>query len=116
MCSIHFGGWKLDRKVGYICLISYAVFLVFAIMIEFNVFGYVNPPMCIELKIFHKRKLENRSTAITNDNSGPEVIPVTKFRSGGFIELFGSAVGPLLVGVSYRPIPTTKCLQQIIMG
>ncbi len=48
LCSIHFGGWKLDKKVGFICLTSYAVFLVFAIMIEFNVFGYVNAPMCTE--------------------------------------------------------------------
>ncbi len=29
-------------------MVSYAVFLVFASMIEFNVFGYVNAPMCME--------------------------------------------------------------------
>ena len=44
--AVHFGGWRLDRRLGIICLSSYGVFLVFSIMIEFNVFGYVNPPMC----------------------------------------------------------------------
>ena len=46
--AIQMGGWKLDKKLGFICLTCYAVFLTFSIMIEFNVFGYVNPPMCLE--------------------------------------------------------------------
>ncbi len=29
-------------------ILRYTVFLVFACMIEFNVFGYVNAPMCME--------------------------------------------------------------------
>jgi solute carrier family 24 (sodium/potassium/calcium exchanger), member 3 len=38
--------FKLDRKVGNACLIMYAVFLVFASMIELNVFFKVNLPTC----------------------------------------------------------------------
>ncbi|KAI0229303.1 Sodium/potassium/calcium exchanger 3 [Lamellibrachia satsuma] len=46
--AVHFGGWRLDRRLGIVCLLSYSVFLFFSIMIEFNVFGYVNAPMCVE--------------------------------------------------------------------
>ncbi|KAK3092744.1 hypothetical protein FSP39_006804 [Pinctada imbricata] len=38
--------WVLNRKVGILCLVVYAIYLVFSVMIECNVFGYVNPPMC----------------------------------------------------------------------
>ncbi|GIY78111.1 hypothetical protein CDAR_444541 [Caerostris darwini] len=39
-------GWKLNRMVGCICLLVYALFIVFACLFEFNVFGYFNPPTC----------------------------------------------------------------------
>ncbi|KAG7201482.1 hypothetical protein KM043_004241 [Ampulex compressa] len=38
--------FKLNKKVGAICLVMYAVFLVFAILIELNVFFTVNLPIC----------------------------------------------------------------------
>ncbi|KAH3853902.1 sodium/potassium/calcium exchanger 4-like [Dreissena polymorpha] len=46
--SVHVSGWTLNRCVGFTCLGTYAVYLAFAIMIECNVFGFVNPPMCKE--------------------------------------------------------------------
>ncbi|GFS78524.1 hypothetical protein NPIL_173041, partial [Nephila pilipes] len=39
-------GWKLNRMVGVICLLIYALFILFACLFEFNVFGYMNPPTC----------------------------------------------------------------------
>ncbi|XP_077278802.1 sodium/potassium/calcium exchanger 3 isoform X1 [Temnothorax americanus] len=36
----------LNKKVGVICLIFYAIFLVFALLFELNVFYPVNLPMC----------------------------------------------------------------------
>ncbi|GBN13803.1 putative sodium/potassium/calcium exchanger CG1090 [Araneus ventricosus] len=39
-------GWKLNRMVGLTCLLVYALFIVFACLFEFNVFGYFNPPTC----------------------------------------------------------------------
>ncbi|XP_004837081.1 sodium/potassium/calcium exchanger 4 isoform X2 [Heterocephalus glaber] len=44
--GIHFNKWRLDRKLGVYVLVLYAVFLCFSIMIEFNVFTFVNLPMC----------------------------------------------------------------------
>ncbi|EEB15955.1 sodium/potassium/calcium exchanger 3 precursor, putative [Pediculus humanus corporis] len=38
--------FKLDRKVGQICLLMYAVFLILASLIELNVFFDVNLPTC----------------------------------------------------------------------
>ncbi|XP_062863999.1 sodium/potassium/calcium exchanger 4a [Trichomycterus rosablanca] len=46
--GIHFNRWKLDFKLGIYVLLLYAVFLCFSIMIEYNVFTYVNAPMCLE--------------------------------------------------------------------
>lgn len=40
------GGWKLNWKVGLMCLILYIGFLVVACMFELNVFGDMNPPAC----------------------------------------------------------------------
>ncbi|XP_023931574.1 sodium/potassium/calcium exchanger 4-like [Lingula anatina] len=48
IAAIHFVGWVLNKKLGIICICVYCLFLTFAIMIEFNVFGYVNPPTCTE--------------------------------------------------------------------
>ncbi|CAL1301185.1 unnamed protein product [Larinioides sclopetarius] len=39
-------GWKLNRMVGLTCLLVYALYIIFACLFEFNVFGYFNPPTC----------------------------------------------------------------------
>ncbi|GFX26778.1 hypothetical protein TNCV_1839511 [Trichonephila clavipes] len=39
-------GWKLNRRVGFMCLILYLGFLVVACLCEMNVFGQMNPPTC----------------------------------------------------------------------
>ncbi|KAJ7409275.1 Sodium/potassium/calcium exchanger 4 [Willisornis vidua] len=46
--GIHVNKWKLDKKLGIYVLFLYAVFLCLSIMIEFNVFTFVNFPMCRE--------------------------------------------------------------------
>ncbi|XP_078590090.1 sodium/potassium/calcium exchanger 4-like [Branchiostoma floridae x Branchiostoma japonicum] len=46
--GIHCNRWRLTRPLGIIAMITYAVFLVFAVCIECNVFVYVNPPLCPE--------------------------------------------------------------------
>nr|XP_027787269.1 sodium/potassium/calcium exchanger 4 [Marmota flaviventris] len=46
--GIHLNKWRLDRKLGIYVLVLYAIFLCFSIMIEFNVFTFVNLPMCRE--------------------------------------------------------------------
>ncbi|KAL5008461.1 hypothetical protein ScPMuIL_014042 [Solemya velum] len=46
--AIRYTGWILNRCVGIICLSVYAIYLLFSVMIECNVFGYVNPPMCFD--------------------------------------------------------------------
>ncbi|XP_032883649.1 sodium/potassium/calcium exchanger 4 isoform X2 [Amblyraja radiata] len=46
VAGIHVNGWKLDKKLGIYVLVLYAFFLCFSIMIEFNVFTFVNLPMC----------------------------------------------------------------------
>ncbi|XP_061467971.1 sodium/potassium/calcium exchanger 4 isoform X2 [Rhineura floridana] len=46
--GIHINKWKLDRKLGVYVLTLYAIFLCFSILIEFNVFTFVNFPMCRE--------------------------------------------------------------------
>ncbi|XP_076668925.1 sodium/potassium/calcium exchanger 4 [Andrena cerasifolii] len=38
--------FKLNKKVGLICLLLYIIFIVFATLVELNIFFYVNPPMC----------------------------------------------------------------------
>ncbi|KAK2584599.1 hypothetical protein KPH14_006957 [Odynerus spinipes] len=38
--------FKLNKKVGAACLIMYTIFLIFAILVELNVFFHVNWPMC----------------------------------------------------------------------
>uniref|UniRef100_A0A3Q2CB18 Solute carrier family 24 member 4b n=1 Tax=Cyprinodon variegatus TaxID=28743 RepID=A0A3Q2CB18_CYPVA len=44
--GIHINKWQLDFKLGVYVLVLYAVFLCFSIMIEYNVFTFVNLPMC----------------------------------------------------------------------
>ncbi|XP_072348426.1 sodium/potassium/calcium exchanger 4-like isoform X3 [Scyliorhinus torazame] len=49
VAGIHVNGWKLDTKLGIYVLTLYAIFLCFSIMIEFNVFTFVNLPMCQDM-------------------------------------------------------------------
>ncbi|XP_056403050.1 sodium/potassium/calcium exchanger 4 isoform X2 [Hyla sarda] len=44
--GVHVNNWKLDKKLGYYVLVLYAIFLCFSVLIEFNVFTFVNLPMC----------------------------------------------------------------------
>ncbi|XP_053192821.1 sodium/potassium/calcium exchanger 4 [Scomber japonicus] len=46
--GIHLNKWRLDFKLGIYVLILYAIFLCFSVMIEYNVFTFVNLPMCME--------------------------------------------------------------------
>jgi len=45
--SIHLNGWKLDKRLGIIIMLSYASFLVLSILVETNVFFPVNLPTCV---------------------------------------------------------------------
>ncbi|XP_063056298.1 sodium/potassium/calcium exchanger 3-like [Engraulis encrasicolus] len=47
--GVHLNKWTLDRRLGLACLLLYAIFLTFSILIEFNVFMFVNLPMCREI-------------------------------------------------------------------
>ncbi|XP_037546049.1 sodium/potassium/calcium exchanger 3-like [Nematolebias whitei] len=47
--GVHLNKWTLDRRLGLACLFMYAVFLCFSILIEFNVFMFVNLPMCRDI-------------------------------------------------------------------
>ncbi|KAG9275408.1 sodium/potassium/calcium exchanger 3 [Astyanax mexicanus] len=44
--GVHLNKWTLDKRLGILCLLMYAVFLCFSILIEFNVFIFVNLPTC----------------------------------------------------------------------
>ncbi|XP_069463631.1 sodium/potassium/calcium exchanger 3 [Ambystoma mexicanum] len=46
VCGVHLNKWKLDKKLGVTCLFLYGIFLCFSILTEFNVFTFVNLPMC----------------------------------------------------------------------
>jgi len=39
-------GWKLNKKVGVLCIIVYVIVIAFACMFEMNVFSEINPPLC----------------------------------------------------------------------
>ncbi|XP_065221545.1 sodium/potassium/calcium exchanger 3 isoform X2 [Planococcus citri] len=45
-CAFAVNKFKLDKKVGYACLLMYIIFLVLATLIELNVFFEVNLPTC----------------------------------------------------------------------
>ncbi|CAB1344616.1 unnamed protein product [Coregonus sp. 'balchen'] len=47
--GVHLNKWTLDRRLGLTCLLMYAVFVCFSVLIEFNVFIFVNLPMCREI-------------------------------------------------------------------
>lgn len=40
--------WTLNRYVGLVCLTTYVLYLLLSVMIECNVLGFVNLPMCDE--------------------------------------------------------------------
>ncbi|XP_061610540.1 sodium/potassium/calcium exchanger 4 isoform X1 [Phyllopteryx taeniolatus] len=46
--GIHLNKWRLDLKLGIYVLVLYAVFLCISVMIEYNVFTFVNLPMCFD--------------------------------------------------------------------
>ncbi|KAG7268721.1 hypothetical protein CRUP_022848 [Coryphaenoides rupestris] len=46
--GIHLNRWRLTPRLGVYVLVLYAIFLCFSIMIEYNVFTFVNLPMCME--------------------------------------------------------------------
>ncbi|KAM4611742.1 sodium/potassium/calcium exchanger 3-like [Polymixia lowei] len=47
--GVHLNKWTLDRRLGLACLLMYAIFLCFSILIEFNVFMFVNLPTCRDI-------------------------------------------------------------------
>ncbi|XP_075947153.1 sodium/potassium/calcium exchanger 3-like [Anarhichas minor] len=47
--GVHLNKWTLDWRLGLACLVLYAIFLCFSILIEFNVFIFVNLPMCRDI-------------------------------------------------------------------
>ncbi|KAM4749903.1 sodium/potassium/calcium exchanger 3-like [Anableps anableps] len=47
--GVHLNKWTLDWRLGLACLIMYAIFLCFSVLIEFNVFIFVNLPMCRDI-------------------------------------------------------------------
>lgn len=47
--TLNLAGWKLNWKVGLVCLGLYGVFLVIACMCELNMFGQMNPPSCVSV-------------------------------------------------------------------
>lgn len=66
--GIHLNKWKLDKKLGFCVLFLYAIFLCFSIMIEFNVFTFVNLPMCRE---------DDWNTALVGCHLDPFVLQMT---------------------------------------
>ncbi|XP_019939260.2 sodium/potassium/calcium exchanger 3-like [Paralichthys olivaceus] len=47
--GVHLNKWTLDWRLGLVCLVMYAIFLCFSILIEFNVFIFVNLPTCRDI-------------------------------------------------------------------
>lgn len=46
--GVHLNKWTLDRRLGFVCLLLYSVFLCFSCLIEYNIFTFVNLPTCRE--------------------------------------------------------------------
>jgi len=44
--SIHLNSWQLTKKLGWMIMSTYAIFLVFSILVETNTFMEINPPTC----------------------------------------------------------------------
>ena len=43
---IYYHNFELNKKVGYIYLVTYFFFMTISIIVEMNCIGNVNPPMC----------------------------------------------------------------------
>ena len=46
--SLLIGKFKLTRTVGIVCLVMYVIFLIFASILELNMFFVVNLPVCVD--------------------------------------------------------------------
>lgn len=44
--AILVNGWKLNKKIGIVCLLVYVVVITLSCLYELNVFGEFNPPPC----------------------------------------------------------------------
>ncbi|XP_039639713.1 sodium/potassium/calcium exchanger 3-like [Perca fluviatilis] len=44
--GVHLNKWTLDKRLGFMCLLLYSVFLCFSCLIEYNIFTFVNLPTC----------------------------------------------------------------------
>lgn len=44
--GVHLNKWTLNKRLGFICLLLYSVFLCFSCLIEYNIFTFVNLPTC----------------------------------------------------------------------
>ena len=43
---LHISYWRLTKKVGWILIVWYFLFTIFASLYELNIFGLVNPRTC----------------------------------------------------------------------
>lgn len=41
--------FQIGKRLGFICLIMYIIFITFCVLIEMNIFFIVNKPLCDEL-------------------------------------------------------------------
>ncbi|XP_039597632.1 sodium/potassium/calcium exchanger 4-like isoform X1 [Polypterus senegalus] len=46
--GVYFNKWRLDIKLGIYVFLLYVIFLCFSILIEYNIFTFINLPMCRE--------------------------------------------------------------------
>uniref|UniRef100_A0A669EQ75 Sodium/potassium/calcium exchanger 3 n=1 Tax=Oreochromis niloticus TaxID=8128 RepID=A0A669EQ75_ORENI len=44
--GVHLNNWTLNKRLGFMCLILYSIFLCFSCLIEYNIFTFVNLPTC----------------------------------------------------------------------
>ncbi|XP_059215757.1 sodium/potassium/calcium exchanger 3 [Centropristis striata] len=44
--GVHLNKWTLDKRLGFMCLFLYSIFLCFSCLIEYNIFTFVNLPTC----------------------------------------------------------------------
>ncbi|XP_057269370.1 ras and Rab interactor 3-like [Pezoporus wallicus] len=75
--GIHVNKWKLDRKLGIYVLFLYAVFLCFSILIEFNVFTFVNLPMCREELCITDSSKDGKETHLCQAAALQNCLPLT---------------------------------------
>uniref|UniRef100_A0AAX7SH05 Sodium/calcium exchanger membrane region domain-containing protein n=1 Tax=Astatotilapia calliptera TaxID=8154 RepID=A0AAX7SH05_ASTCA len=44
--GVHLNNWTLNKRLGFMCLILYSIFVCFSCLIEYNIFTFVNLPTC----------------------------------------------------------------------